>query len=220
MQPGVHERKWEVDSLCYPIRLAYGYWKTTKEVEPFDKTWKTAMLLIFKTFREQQRKEGRGPYAFQRCDDVLCENGYGRPVFANGMICSAFHPSDNATIFPFLVPANWFAVVSLRQADEQSRCLGRRAHVGGVELGKRRVEPRPVDLLCQDHQRMVWIEQLVEVGVKQIELVAVSLGAWSHRAPELQETEGVAINILQVLHVRLHHSTLSLPRNTHNFRDD
>lgn len=23
MQPGIHERKWEIDSLCYPIRLAY-----------------------------------------------------------------------------------------------------------------------------------------------------------------------------------------------------
>jgi meiotically up-regulated gene 157 (Mug157) protein len=25
MKPSVHERKWEIDSLCYPIRLAYGY---------------------------------------------------------------------------------------------------------------------------------------------------------------------------------------------------
>jgi excisionase family DNA binding protein len=53
---------------------------------------------------------------------------------------------------------------------------------------------------------MVWIEQLVEVGAKQIELIAVSLGAWSHGAPELQETEDVAINILQILHDRPHHS--------------
>ena len=25
MKPGVHERKWEIDSHCYPIRLAYEY---------------------------------------------------------------------------------------------------------------------------------------------------------------------------------------------------
>jgi hypothetical protein len=67
---------------------------------------------------------------------------------------------------------------------------------------------------------MVWIKQLVEVGAKQIELVAVSLGAWSHGAPKLQETEGVAINILQILHARPNHSTPSLPGAWHNFRDD
>ena len=32
MKPGIHERKWEIDSLCYPIRLAYGYWKETGDI--------------------------------------------------------------------------------------------------------------------------------------------------------------------------------------------
>ena len=27
MKPELHERKWEIDSLCYPIRLAYHFWK-------------------------------------------------------------------------------------------------------------------------------------------------------------------------------------------------
>jgi meiotically up-regulated gene 157 (Mug157) protein len=34
------------------------------------------------------------------------------------LICSSFRPSDDATIFSFLVPSNFFAVVSLRQAAE------------------------------------------------------------------------------------------------------
>lgn len=29
MQPDVFERKYEIDSFCYPIRLAYEYWKVT-----------------------------------------------------------------------------------------------------------------------------------------------------------------------------------------------
>ena len=41
--------------------------------------------------------------------------GRSSPV---GLICSMFRPSDDATVFPFLVPSNFFAVVSLRQAAE------------------------------------------------------------------------------------------------------
>jgi uncharacterized protein len=122
MKPGVHERKWEVDSLCYPIRLAYHYWKRSNDRAPFDAAWREAILLILKTFREQQRKNGHGPYHFLRRtevqSDTLAGGGYGRPVKPVGLICSMFRPSDDATVFPFLVPSNFFAVVSLRQAAE------------------------------------------------------------------------------------------------------
>ncbi len=122
MKPGVHERKWEVDSLCYPLRLAHGYWKATGDTSPFDSTWREAVLLTLKTFRQQQRKDGPGPYHFQRRgttpSDTLMLNGYGNPARPVGMIFSMFRPSDDATIFPLLVPSNFFAVVSLRQAAE------------------------------------------------------------------------------------------------------
>lgn len=122
MKPDLHERKWEIDSLCYPIRLAYGYWKTTNDVSVFDDDWKFAMMLVLKTFKEQQRKDGKGPYRFMRetawATDSLPLGGYGNPVNPVGLIVSSFRPSDDATIFPFLVPSNYFAVVSLRQLAE------------------------------------------------------------------------------------------------------
>jgi uncharacterized protein len=122
MQPGIHERKWEIDSLCYPIRLVYKYWKTTGDTAPFDNDWKEAVSLILKTFKEQQRKDGDGPYSFQRrtawATDGVPMNGRGYPVKPVGLICSSFRPSDDATIFSYLVPSNFFAVVSLRQAAE------------------------------------------------------------------------------------------------------
>jgi hypothetical protein len=122
MQPGVHERKWEVDSLCYTIRLAYGYWKTSGDIAPFGDVWRAAVSKIVQTFREQQRKDGKGPYHFQRRTetqtDTVAGRGYGNPGKPVGLICSMFRPSDDATVFPYLVPANFFAVVSLRQAAE------------------------------------------------------------------------------------------------------
>jgi len=122
MKPGVHERKWEIDSLCYTIRLAHGYWKTSGDTAPFDEQWHAAIRLILQTFREQQRKENHGPYHFMRrtewATDSLPGRGYGNPARPVGLIRSMFRPSDDATVFPYLVPSNFFAVVSLRQAAE------------------------------------------------------------------------------------------------------
>ena len=122
MKPGVHERKWEIDSLCYVMRLSYHYWKTTGDASIFDEDWKNAMLLILKTFREQQRKENKGPYKFQRGNgnplDTQFGDGYGNPTHKNGLIHSMFRPSDDATFYPYLVSSNMFAVVSLRQISE------------------------------------------------------------------------------------------------------
>ena len=122
MKPELHERKWEVDSLCYTIRLAYGYWKETGDTSCFDSDWHKAINKIYNTFVEQQRKEGNGPYHFQRVTetqtDTVANSGYGNPVKPVGLICSIFRPSDDAAIYPFLIPSNLFAVVSLRQAAE------------------------------------------------------------------------------------------------------
>ncbi len=122
MKPGVHERKWEIDSLCYPIRLAHQYWKLTGDTTPFDADWEEAIGLVAKTFKEQQRKDGQGPYSFERttawATDGVPLGGYGYPVKPVGLICSMFRPSDDATIFPFLIPSNFFAVVSLKNAAE------------------------------------------------------------------------------------------------------
>ncbi|MGI4750093.1 MAG: glycoside hydrolase family 125 protein [Janthinobacterium lividum] len=127
MKPGIHERKYEIDSLCYPIRLAHRYWKETGDVSPFDTKWKNAVELILQTFKTQQRKTDRGPYHFQRNTekptDTLPMNGYGFPVKPTGLICSMFRPSDDATIYPYLVPSNFFAVISLKQAAEMVNAI-------------------------------------------------------------------------------------------------
>lgn len=115
MKPGIHERKWEIDSLCYPVRLSHGYWKETGDLSMFDKQWKEAMKLILKTFKEQQRMDGKGgPYSFMRetawATDGVPLNGYGYPVKPCGLIVSTFRPSDDSTLFGYLIPSNMFAI--------------------------------------------------------------------------------------------------------------
>ena len=122
MRKELHERKWEIDSLCYPIRVAYFYWLLTGDTSVFDAQWHEAMQLVVKTFKEQQRKDNLGPYSFMRdCDrptDSQINGGFGAPVKPVGLIFSAFRPSDDATQYGFLIPSNMFAVVSLRQLAE------------------------------------------------------------------------------------------------------
>ncbi len=131
MKPELHERKWEIDSLCYPIRLAYGYWQTTGDASVLDADWQAAASLIVETFREQQRKRERGPYKFQRVTAVAYDTvplgGYGNPTRRVGLIHSMFRPSDDACIYPFLVPANLFAAHALSQLRE----------IFGEEIGDR-----------------------------------------------------------------------------------
>lgn len=127
MKPGVAERKWEVDSLCHVVRLAYGYWCATGDRVPFDAQWGEAARTIVATFHAQQRKDGAGPYRFQRATesatDTLILDGYGAPTRKVGLIHSMFRPSDDACVYPFLVPANLFAVVSLRQLVEMANAV-------------------------------------------------------------------------------------------------
>lgn len=122
MNPNDHERKWEIDSQCYPIRLAHEYWKVTGDTSIFGDKWIEGMRAILSTLREQQRKEGHGSYRFTRVTDrqldTKCCNGMGNPVKPCGLIASSFRPSDDATTFEFLIPSNFFAVTSLRKAAE------------------------------------------------------------------------------------------------------
>ncbi len=132
MKPEVYERKWEIDSHCYPVRLAYEYWKTTGDTSVFGERWTEAVGNMLTTFRQQQRKSSPGPYSFLRTTDrqysflrttdrqldTKSNWGWGNPVNPVGLIASAFRPSDDATTFEFLVPVNFFAVTSLRKAAE------------------------------------------------------------------------------------------------------
>ncbi|WP_086444284.1 glycoside hydrolase family 125 protein [Candidatus Enterococcus lemimoniae] len=121
MNGWIWERKYEIDSLCYPIELAYLLWKQTGETKQFSKEFKRAAESIIKVFKIEQRHENSS-YRFERFDerpeDTLSNHGLGEPCGYTGMTWSGFRPSDDSCTYNYLVPANMFAVVILGYLKE------------------------------------------------------------------------------------------------------
>jgi len=106
LKPELCERKWEIDSLCYPVRLAHAYWKTTGDTSCFHSDWRQASSLIVKTFREQQRLHGPGPYSFQRTTnnpiDTPPFEGRGNPTRPRGTHSLGLSPLGRCLPLPLL----------------------------------------------------------------------------------------------------------------------
>lgn len=121
-RPWIWERKYEVDSLCYPIRLAYHFWKTTGDTSWCYDTFSRAVKQILTVWETEQRHMERSPYHFRRncrrASDTLSHDGQGAPVAYTGMTWSGFRPSDDACAYGYLIPSNFFAVKSLEQMEE------------------------------------------------------------------------------------------------------
>jgi len=118
----IWEHKYEIDSLCYPIRLAHGFWKATDCTGWCDDTFMDAAENIISVWEIEQHHCEKSPYYFNRGNcppsDTLPMNGKGNPVAYTGMTWSGFRPSDDACRYGYLVPANFFAVKSLEQLIE------------------------------------------------------------------------------------------------------
>ena len=120
--PWVWERKYGIDSLCYPIRLIYKYWKETDDVSFFNKEIKTVFDLIIDLWETEQYHFKKSDYSFQRLNcsptDTLTNEGLGDPVSYTGMTWSGFRPSDDACKYNYLIPSNMFATVVLGYISE------------------------------------------------------------------------------------------------------
>lgn len=116
--PWVHERKYEVDSLCYPIRILYMYWKQTGNEEIIKNNLEEIAEIIVNQFKTEQHHFEKSPYRFTRPDpnapwDTIYNDGMGNTVKYTGMTWSGFRPSDDGCEYGYLIASEMFAVVIL-----------------------------------------------------------------------------------------------------------
>lgn len=117
MGPWIWERKFELDSLCYPVQLLQEYWQATGDRSVFSDEVHAMLRQVVQVMVAEQHHEAGSPYSFERDNstplDTLPRDGRGAPTAYTGMVWSGFRPSDDACTYGYLVPANMFAVVVL-----------------------------------------------------------------------------------------------------------
>lgn len=141
--PWVWERKFEVDSLCYPLQLAYLLWKNTGAASQFDANFRKGVREILRVFRTEQNHGQQSAYRFCRnsrfFQDTLSRDGKGAAVKpGTGLVWSGFRPSDDACTYGYLIPSNMFVVVVMRYLQELAAkvFLDKRLEAEAAQLGK------------------------------------------------------------------------------------
>jgi uncharacterized protein len=110
----VNERKYEMDSLLYPVWFSYQYWKATGDRSIFTPQLQHAFSTVLATMRTEQRHTRRSHYRHPQ----LGNKGLGPPTAYTGLVWTGFRPSDDPARYHFNIPDNMFGVVVLADLTE------------------------------------------------------------------------------------------------------
>ena len=113
----VWEEKYELDSLAYPVTLAWSYWRVTGDAAIFTDDESKAFDAILATMQREQNHSVNSHYTHTE----LPNGGKGRPSGYTGMIWTGFRPSDDASYYNYLIPSEMFAVVALGDMEQIER---------------------------------------------------------------------------------------------------
>jgi meiotically up-regulated gene 157 (Mug157) protein len=113
----VVERKFEVDSLLYPIWFAYDYYKQTGDRSILTPEVRRAFEKVLATMRDEQHHPQRSRYRHPQ----LANNGRGSAVKYTGMIWTGFRPSDDPVRYHYNIPVNMFATVVMKDLTSLAR---------------------------------------------------------------------------------------------------
>jgi uncharacterized protein len=111
------EQKFELDSLAYPISLAWTYWKQTGDSTIFTGDLSNGFDSALDTMEREQDHPRNSKYTHKE----MVLGGKGNPVRYTGMIWTGFRPSDDACTYNYLIPSEMMAVVALGQLEEIER---------------------------------------------------------------------------------------------------
>ena len=113
----VWEQKFELDSLAYPISLAWTYWKMTGDATIFTSDFSAGLDKDLETMEREQDHPRNSKYT----EKEMPLGGRGNPVKYTGMIWTGFRPSDDACKYNYLIPSEMMAVVALGELREIER---------------------------------------------------------------------------------------------------
>lgn len=115
----VWERKYEIDSLIYPLWLLNKYYSYKKDKNIFNGLFFDTFKIILDTLVTEQKHHEKSSYSFKRVGtnyyDSLPNDGKGGDCAVTGMSWSAFRPSDDRCEYAYLIPSNLFIVATLKQ---------------------------------------------------------------------------------------------------------